>query len=402
VTSQYDIIVIGAGGAMGSSACWHLARSAHGPDRPLRILGLDQFAIGGHDRGSSHGHSRMIRLGYYEHPDYVPLLKRAFQLWRDLERDADLAEGDLLRITGGLYMGPGGCETVEGSRRAADLHGLPHELLSRADLARRFPQFQVGDDFEALFEPMAGYLIPERVIAANTRLALEHGVDLRGHEPVVSWRTDGDTAIVTTTRAEYRAAKLIFAAGAWATRIVTDLGVQVTATRQALGWVAPPASSAHKFAHGVLPVWAIDAAHVGEGLYYGFPTPPPDRRDEVPGFKLARHLPGEPTDPDRNDWSAWPTDEDTFRPALRRWLPEADGPTLAVRICMYENSPDKHFIIDRHPLWPNVIVACGFSGHGFKFASVVGEVLAQMTDGEPGPAFLGLSRFTRRSGSSSR
>jgi sarcosine oxidase len=399
MSGVYDVIVVGAGGAMGSSACWQLARRAvagsGGAGRKLNILGLDQFAIGGHDRGSSHGHSRMIRMCYFEHPDYVPLLKRAYELWRELERAAGLREGDLLRVTGGVYMGPRGCETVEGSRRAGELHGLPHEVLGRAELARRFPQFKVGDEFDALYEPMAGYLIPERVIAANTRLALEHGVEMHGNEAVTSWRSDGDSVEITTARGAYRAAKVVFAAGAWATRVVSDLGVQVTATRQTLGWVSPSAEHAAKFAHGVFPVWAIDAGHVGEGLYYGFPMPPSERRDEVPGFKLARHVPGETTDPDRNDWSARPADEETFRPALRRWLPEADGPTLAVRVCMYENSPDKHFIIDRHPKWPNVIVACGFSGHGFKFASVVGEVVAEMVEGRPGPGFLGLGRFAR-------
>jgi sarcosine oxidase len=285
--------------------------------------------------------------------------------------------------------------TVEGSRRAAERHGLAHEVIDRARLARRFPQFRVGDDFAALYEPDAGYLLCERVIAVQTRLALDHGITLRGGECVIEWAADSEGASVRTDRGEHRARTIVFTAGAWATRIVTDLGVRVTPTRQALGWVRPKAPA--MFAVGALPVWAIDAAHLGEGLYYGFPMS--ESPDEPEGLKLARHLAGPPTDPDGDDRAPVAAAVGSFRPALRRWLPDADGPLLAVRTCMYENSPDQHFIIDRHPRRPNALVACGFSGHGFKFASVVGEILADLAlDGATRHpiGFLGLSRFGAR------
>lgn len=370
---------------MGSSTCYHLAR------RGQRVLGLDQFPIA-HDRGSSHGLSRMIRMCYYEHPDYVPLLRRAYELWGDLERESGEC---LLHITGGLYMGRPEDEAVAGSLRAAVEHGLPHEMLARADLARRFPQFVVPDEFVGLLEPAAGWLAPERCIAAAARLAVENGATIRTGERVLEWHADSTGVVVRTTAGEYRARSLVIAAGAWANRVVGDLGVAITPTRQVLGWFRP--RMAHLFAAGVLPVWAMQAtAEFGGDLFYGFPSSGEGELGE--GFKLARHVAGPAVDPDGFDRASRPGDERDIRPFLSRFIPEASGELLGLRICMYENSPDQHFMIDRHPTHQHVIVAAGFSGHGFKFASVVGEVLADLaTRGETRHpiGFLGLSRFDR-------
>lgn len=369
---------------MGSAAAAHLAR------RGKRVLGIEQFELG-HSRGSSHGATRMIRMAYFEHPDYVPLLRRAYELWRE----AEIASGQsLLNVTGGIYAGPPDSEAVNGAARAATEHRLDHQLLSRDDLARRFPWLKVPDDHSALFEPMAGYALPEAAIAAHQRLAADAGAELHASERVLSFSADGDTATVTTSRGTYSARNIIFACGAWATQVVTDLGVEVRATRQVLGWVTP--RSPERLAIGGHVVWAIDSPrpHDGAmpGLYYGFPV----NAGETPGFKIARHAIGPATDPDTNDFSPRPEDEADFRPALRAFIPDADGPLLSMRICMYENSPDGHFIIDRHPKLPNVIVACGFSGHGFKFMPVIGEVLADLAihgaTRHP-TGFLGLSRF---------
>lgn len=397
---RYDTIIIGLG-AMGSAAAAHLAR------RGKRVLGIEQFDLG-HARGSSHGATRMIRMCYYEHPDYVPLLRRAYELWRE----AESASGrDLLHITGGIYAGPPDSEAVNGAARAAAAHKLDHTLLSRDDLARRFPWLRVPPDHSALYEPMAGYVLPEAAIAAHQRLALDAGAEFHDNEHFQMFAADGDTVTVTTSRGGYSARNLIFACGAWATRVVTDLGIDVRATRQILGWVQPclnkqpdrdgGRSRQSRETHngsGRGVVWAIDCPrpHQGAkpGLYYGFPTD----AGGVPGFKLARHAIGPATDPDTNDFTPRPEDEADFRPALRAFLPDADGPLLSMRVCMYENSPDGHFIIDRHPRMPNVIVACGFSGHGFKFMPVIGEVLADLAiDGATRHpiGFLGLSRFSR-------
>lgn len=382
---MYDVIVIGVG-AMGSSACMHLAR------RGARVLGLERSAIP-HDTGSSHGHSRMIRLIYSEHPDYVPLLRRAYELWRDLEAASGRS---ILRITGGIYMGRPDGEFIAGARRAALAHGLDHETLDGPELARRFPQFRLPDDFAGFWEPTAGYLVPEAAITAHAEAALRAGAEIHAHEPVAHWAPDGAGFRVRTSRAEYRAGRLVFCGGAWAGKLVADLGVPLVATRQVLGWVWP--RRPELFEPGRVPVWAIDAPHLSPpGLYYGFPMAP-----EAPGFKLARHAPGRPVDPDVVDRKeVAPDDEEEVRTVLRSCIPDADGPLLALRTCLYENSPDAHFIIDRHPAHEGVAVACGFSGHGFKFASVVGEILADLAlDGRTRHpiGFLSAGRFGAAAG----
>lgn len=355
---HYDAIVIGIG-AMGSAACHHLAR------RGARVLGLEQFDIP-NELGSSSGVTRMIRLAYYEHPDYVPLLRRAYERWEELEAEAG---EKLLYLTGGLYLGPRDGELVTGSLESARLHKLEHELLERDELRRRFPQFRTPDDWLGLFENRAGFLMPQRAIAAHARVALRHGAELRAREPVVGWERDGAGVHVTTAKGEYSAEKLIVCGGAWSGTLLRSLGIPLCVTRQTMGWFWPKTPEA--FALGRLPVWAIE--NPDRSLYYGFPM-----IADVPGFKIARHGPGAETDPDRVIREPVAGDEEDLHAGLRRFVPDGDGPLLALRTCLYTNSPDGHFIIDRHPENENVILACGFSGHGFKFASVIGEVLADL------------------------
>ena len=374
--NSYDVIVVGVG-AMGSSACYHLAR------RGARVLGLEQFDIP-HALGSSHGYSRMIRMAYYEHPDYVPLLRRAYELWRELERAAGQK---LLFEVGGIYMGPPEGHVVRGTVEAARRHGLEHEVLSHGQLVGRFPQFRVPQNYTGVWEPRAGFLLPEKVIAAQAELALRAGAELHGREGVVEWEARGDGVTVRTGKARYSGKKLIFCGGAWTGRLVSALGAQLVVTRQPLGWVWPRRPEV--FELGRFPVWGIEEAD--GSLSYGFPMIP-----DNPGLKVARHAPGTATDPDTVQRQATSADEAEVRAIVERHLPEAVGPLLSMRICMYTNSPDGHFIIDFDPGHPNVLLACGFSGHGFKFASVIGEILADLaTEGRtPLPAaFLGLSRF---------
>jgi sarcosine oxidase len=374
--SGLDVIVVGVG-AMGSSACYHLAR------RGAKVLGLEQFDIP-HALGSSHGFSRMIRMAYYEHPDYVPLLRRAYVLWRELE---SASAQTLFHEVGGIYMGPPGGHVVRGTIEAAERHGLAHEVLSHAALAERFPQFKVPGDFTGVWEPRAGFLLPEKVVAAQAELALRAGADLRGREEVLDWSAGDSNVVVRTDKGEYRAERLLFCGGPWTGKIVRDLGVELVVTRQVLGWVWP--RRPELFALGTFPVWGIEAAD--GSLSYGFPMTP-----DNPGLKVARHGRGQVTDPDRVARNASPADEVEVHEILNRNLPDGNGPLLSLRVCLYTNSPDEHFIIDRHPNHPRVTVACGFSGHGFKFASVVGEVLADLAlEGKTGlPAqFLGLGRF---------
>lgn len=375
---DYDVIVVGVG-AMGAAACWELAR------RGVRVLGLEQFDLP-HARGSSHGYSRVTRTAYYEHPDYVPLLRRAHARWVELEKESGER---LLHLVGGLYLGPLDGPLVGGSLAAARQHGLAHELLDAATLARRFPQFRLPADFVGVHEHAAGFLLPELAISALVTGALRRGAEIHGHEEVLAWQAEASHVTVTTRRATYRARHVIFSGGAWSSRLVRDLGVPLTVTRQVLGWVWPRAWPS--FQLGSFPVWMID--RLDGSVYYGFPL-----ITHSPGLKIALHAPMQATEPDTVAREVLPGDEETFRAGLRQFLPEADGPLLALRTCLYTNTPDGHFIIDRHPRQARVTVAAGFSGHGFKFASVVGEALADLaTTGSTALpiGFLGLGRFSR-------
>ena len=372
----YDVIVIGLG-AMGSATCYHLARRGH------RVLGLERFDIP-HANGSSTGFSRMIRMSYHEHPDYIPLLRSSFELWRTLEAQSGET---LLHLTGGLYLGPPDGDLVGGAVRAAEKFSLPHTVLDRAELHQRFPQFSVPEDFVGMLEENAGFVLPERAIAAHALLAMRLGAELHGQEAVEHWETNGASVKVVTAKNVYHAGKIIFCGGAWTDHLVRDLGVPLLVTRQVLGWVWP--KRPELFERGRIPVWNIDA--LDGTVHYGFPM-----MADNPGFKLAHHSPGAPVNPDTVPRSVLPGDEGTFRGVLRRYIPDADGPLLSLRTCLYTNSPDKHFIVDRHPMHERVILACGFSGHGFKFAPVIGDALADLaTKGVTAHPidFLGLQRL---------
>jgi sarcosine oxidase len=361
---SYDAIVIGVG-AMGSSTCFHLA------SRGKRVLGLEQFNIP-HDRGSSHGHSRVIRKAYFEHPDYVPLLERSYALWDELEA---ISNRRLLHRVGGVYIGPLDGKLVHGSVEAATRHHLSHDLMTAQDLRRRWPQFDVPSDWHAFFEPDGGFLLPEDVISAYTEHAMLRGAEIHAVEALKDWEATDAHVHVRTDRGEYLAEHLVFTAGAWTEKLIAQLDVALKVTRQPLGWVWP--TEPKLFRLGSIPVWAIDIPGEHSGIYYGFPM-----HDESPGLKLARHwaTPAK-IDPDHVNRNPEPGDELDIREALKH-LPAANGPLLAVRICMYTNTADEHFVIDQLPGNPRVHVACGFSGHGFKFASVVGEILADyVTEG---------------------
>jgi sarcosine oxidase len=376
--SNHDVIVVGVG-AMGSATCLALAR------RGVRVLGLERHGIP-HDQGSSHGQSRMIRCAYYEHPDYVPLLLRSWELWLQLCEEAGRSS---LHATGGLYMGPPASEFVQASLHAAAEHGLEFERLDRGQLQNRFPQFDLPADFIGMHESKAGFLVPEWCIEDQVHLARTHGAEIHEHERVESWTCVGGGVQVQTAAGTYTAERLVLCAGAWMPELLT-LPVPLQVTRQVLGWTQPkdPAS----LQRGTFPVWAIDCP--GTGQLYGFPI-----TKGLPGpcgFKVALHAPGATVNPDTVDREARPGDEATFLEHVQAWIPAAGTTVEAMRICMYTNSPDEHFIIDRHPEYERVTVATGFSGHGFKMSSVIGEILADLsTDGstEHPVDFLSLRRF---------
>jgi len=354
----YDVIVVGVGG-MGSAAV------AEAAARGASVLGLERADIP-NDEGSSHGVNRIIRLAYMEDPRYVPLLRRAYQRWRDLE---ERAGEPILVITGGLDVGLPDSEGVRGSLEACRVHDLEHEVLAADELMARFPGFRVPADFTAVYQPDGGFVLSERSIAAHARLALADGADLRGHEAVLEWWPEDDGVVVRTARDRYRARRLIISAGAWLSQLLPQLAGLAVPERQVLMWSRT--LRPEHFAVGAFPVFILE---VPEGRYYGFPE------YAIPGFKLGLyHHRGEVVDPDTLDRGrVEPEDEAVLRACTGRYFPDADGPTLTLRTCLFTNTPDEHFIIDRLPEVPQVVVVSPCSGHGFKFASVVGEIATDL------------------------
>ena len=382
MTKHYDVIVAGVG-SMGASACYHLAK------RGLKVLGLERFDIP-HALGAAGGFSRMIRLAYFEHPGYVALLQRAYELWHQIEQESNQK---LLHITGGLYAGRPDCDLVHGSLQAAAEHQLPHEQLDHQEMARRFPQFRFPDDYVGFFEPRAGLVLSDKTVATYALAALQHGAELHGREPILEWKASANGVAVKTAMKTYTADRLILCAGAWTSELLHQLDLQLTVTRQVLAWFWP--RNPDRFQIGTFPVWAIDPGHKDEfvGLYYGFPM-----MSENPGFKAALHFPAHATDPDQVDRTVSDDDIDPVAGAIRQYLPDGDGPLISARVCLYTNSTDGHFVIDKYPGKDNIILACGFSGHGFKFVSVIGEVLADLaqTGRTDHPIdFLALNRFAK-------
>jgi sarcosine oxidase len=359
MASRYDAIVIGLGG-MGSAAAFHLAL------RGQRVLGLEQYEML-HERGSSHGLTRIIRLAYHEHPSYVPLLRRSYELWHELEA---LAGEPLLITTGSLEGGPEDGPTFRGSLHAAQLHDLPHEVLDPAQLRRRFPAYRHFDDsLRVVFQPDGGFLLAERSLLAHLNQAIAHGAELHFHEPLREWEASADGAVtVRTDRATYEADRLVLCVGAWAGNVVPQLAPLARPERQVLAWFQPTAPEL--FSPERFPVFLLDTE---EGSHYGFPV------YDVPGFKIGRyHHLREPMDPDDADRSTRPEDEAILRAFVARHFPEGAGPTVMLKACIFTNSPDEHFLIDLLPDTPQVSVAAGFSGHGYKFCSLVGEVMADL------------------------
>ena len=370
---MFDVIVAGLG-AMGSASAFHMAQ------RGKKVLGLDRFRPP-HVFGSSHGQTRIIREAYFEHPLYVPLVQRAYQLWRELEGAAGRR---LLLPTGGLMIGREDGALVRGARRSAEQHGLPHEILSAADVRHRFPALAPDDDMVAVWEPRAGILFPEACIAAHLSQAQRNGAVLRYDEPVLSWAPSGDGARVRTGQGEYEARRLLLTAGSWVASLLPDLPLPFKIERQVLFWFDPKTDPAC-FQPDRCPINIWE--HPPGKFFYGFP-------DLGEGVKVARHHQGEFTDLDLVRREVDPAEVEAMRSELRRFLPGANGPLRSAVVCTYTNTPDEHFWIDQHPDSPQVLIASPCSGHGFKFSSVIGEILTDLLSDKP--VGFDLSLFRQR------
>jgi sarcosine oxidase len=353
---SYQAIVIGTGG-VGSAALFHLAA------RGARVLGLDRFPPG-HDRGSSHGQTRIIRLAYFEHPDYVPLLRRAYELWEELGHRRGRP---LYHEIGLLQIGPPAGTVVSGVRRSALEHGLEIEELDAAEIARRFPGFRAADHWTGLFERRAGYLEVEACVVAHAEEAVRLGAELRTGLTVHGWKSGKNGITVTTDAGDFHAERLILTPGPWAPQLLADLSLPLTVRRKHQFWY--PAGPAYQADHGC-PAYLFETPG---GVFYGLP-----QIDER-GLKAAEHTGGplvsDPLSVDRTVDTAEQARVERF---LSAHLPGVSRPFARHSVCMYTLTPDEHFIVDRHPADPRVVLAAGLSGHGFKFTCVLGEALADL------------------------
>ena len=357
LSQEFDCIVIGVGG-MGSSTLYNLAK------RGRRVLGLEQFDIP-HAEGSSHGVNRIIRLAYYEHPSYVPLLRRAYELWSDIE---SVTGEQLLYKTGSIDTAPSGHEVFEGSLESCLLHDIPHRVLNHAQINEEFPGYQLPPGHMGLLQGDGGFVLSERSIVAYANAAMSTGAEIHAREVVSGWEPDQGGVRVFTDRGEYTAERLVITAGAWTSGMVPILDDLAVPERQVLAWLQPIDGSL--YTPEVFPVFN---AYFDEGRYYGFPV------YGIPGFKVGRyHHLEEVIDPDFAIKTVNSEDEAVLRSAVERYFPKANGTTMTLKTCMFTNTPDEHFIVDLLPANSQVAVAAGFSGHGFKFASVIGEILADL------------------------
>jgi sarcosine oxidase len=360
----YDVIVLGLGG-MGSAAAHQLAA------RGLRVLGLEQFTPA-HDQGSSHGQSRVIRQAYYEDPAYVPLLLRTYDLWQQLERDSGK---QLLTITGALMLGAPESGVVKGSLRSAREHNLTHELLDAAEICKRFPPFAPAPDTVGLFEKQGGFVRPEEAVRAHLKLAKQSGATLHFEEEVTDWKTSGSGVRVTTARGVYEAGQLVIAAGPWLGKVLADLELPLRVERQVQFWFEP-ACGIEPFHPSNFPVWIWETS---DGTHpYGLPA-----TDGVGGgVKVSMHHGGKNPvcTPDTIDRTISDEEIAMARRCISARVPALNGRCVKSVACMYTNTPDGHFLIDRHPSRPQVLMVSPCSGHGFKFCPVVGEIVADLVE----------------------
>jgi sarcosine oxidase len=343
---------------MGSATLFHLAQ------RGWRVLGLEQYEHG-HSLGSSHGDSRIIRELYFEHPLYVPLVQRAYELWTELEQRSATT---LMTLTGGLMIGPPGGSVVTGTLRSAAAHGLPQEILNPDQTRARYPAFHLAAGLVAAVDPRAGYLDPQACNRAHLDAARKASADARFEEPVLEWKTDGEGVRVKTTAGGYSADRLVVTAGAWCRRLIHDLDLPLTVERQAVFWL-DPRGQADLYDRDRFPIYAYE--YKPGSICYGFPRLPR-------GVKASVMHDGETSaDPTTIRRSIDESDAKPLRAALQPVLPGLSSALIReTGTCLFTNTPDHDFIVDFHPRYPQVLVSSPCSGHGFKFASALGELQA--------------------------
>ena len=375
---MYDVIVVGLGG-MGSAAACELA------GRGKKVLGLERH-VREHDRGSSHGGSRLIRQAYFEDPAYVPLVLRAYELWERLEAQTGR---DLMTLCGGLMLGPRGSTVLEGSLRSAREHDLPCEVLEAEEVHRRYPTLALGRGTMALYEANAGFIDPGAAIDAQLDRAAGQGAELRFEEPVISWEAadSHDRVLVETPVGAYEAERLVLVPGAWAPSMLAEMGLPLEPERRVICWFEPEGDP-EPFLPGRFPVFIWEPE---EGnAFTCFPLVAGERGVKAVFFRAG----GVPCDPDALDRRVRDEEIEFVREYLDAYVPALAGRCLATDVCMYTNTPDEHFVIDVHPDHPQVSFASPCSGHGYKFATVVAEILADLAT--RGATRLPIGMFSAR------
>ena len=375
-SSRWDVLVLGVGG-MGAATLAHLAA------RGMRVIGIEQDDVPSL-RGSSVGQTRIIRKAYFEDARYVPLLHRAYELWQELENErakeseASKETAPLFVRTGCLNLGPPAHEAIRGVIDSVQRHQLPHERLDASAIRRRFPAFSPADDDIGIYEDDAGYLRVEACTRAHAELAVKRGGTLRARTAVRDFAITTDGVRATLSDGEVvEARQLVVTAGAWlASPLLAELARDLpplVVTRQVQLWFRPQNEAIAR-----PPAMPVFIHFVGDRAYYGAPLAEPLASVGEAGVKVCRHYGGEATTAETLDRSARDDDERDVRSYIDAHLPNAGGELLHRQVCMYTNTPDQHFIVGPHPRWPNVIVLGGFSGHGYKMASVMGEIAADL------------------------
>lgn len=374
---KYDVIVLG-GGTMGSAAAYYLAKEGK------QVLVIDQYSIP-NTYGSHHGHTRMFRLGNGNGAQYVPLGKESLSLWRELE---EISGKVLFQQVGALTVGHENSEFVTEAIKSSINNGLAYVEMNANMIRERWPGIEIPDDYFGCFDPEAGFLFSEECIQTYKEEAIKLGTDVIENQAVVEIDLKDEDVTVFTASTDYTAAKLVVTAGAWFPKLLQSLELPIKPLRKTIGWFKP---TVEKLYREDFPCFIFDTDTIGH--YYGFPD------FDGGGVKLGRMDLGYDCDPDtvNREFGAYEDDEGDIRNFLEHFLPGAAGELVKGAASMFAMTPDEDFIVDIHPDYKNVCIAGGFSGHGFKFASVIGKILTELSnEGETqyDISFLRLKRFS--------
>lgn len=371
---RYDAIVVGVGG-MGSAAVYRLA------ERGLDVLGIERFDVP-HTHGSSHGSTRIVRLTQPEDPTYVPLARAAYDNWDELERKTGR---DLITTTGSIHASSPDDDLFADAKRSVEAHDIEHAILTGREVHERFPGYDLPSEYRAVYQPDGGFVDCEQAVIAHVEAAHAEGATIRARERLLDWRETNDGVRLKTDKGVYEADDVVFATGAWTGDILPDLGFDLTPVRRIMAWLQP--EKPEQFDSENFPVFSV-AGDEGDG--YGFPI------HDVPGFKIGRE-PSLPNAVHPDGMTQEPTmvEEELHRNLAEAYFPDGCGPTLRLRTCVYTKSADGHFVLGPHPNHDAVHVAAGFTGHGFKFTAIVGEILADFVINGDTDYTLDLHRIER-------